>query len=451
MADENNDNVVNFMLLIAEGEGKPWIKKDAGGVKRWFNDLGMDFKEMGRGVREKANVGRWVSEKMFGTYGEHMEKLREVDDQIWAWTKDLSNALDRAKDAQSEGKPLDAIFWMSQINNRLKLVVDHGKQVQDLEKEHLDEFYSETDQEVPDDYFASDPDKLVTAGVVNDVGRWMTKRKLDKVYRKKIETQKLALRGLMNSCAATVGMIETHLGALASARASGDIKSYIDVLSKIGRAQGVFETKFRSVFATHFKDMVGRLKARELEERKLQEQKNQKIPPTQDMVAPTQDMIAPTQDMAPVTIPAAPLPEAMARPPVQPPPLPQQQKSVVLDVSAPVSDNIYTPSTNSFLKQNPLKPSSSDSSQDNEIPIELIDPSEEGPSMTMRSRSKTELEESILKLNHQKFYAELEKVAGQGDPYLMAAMMLKYSETIEDSDFEKSLELMNIAEEILNA
>ena len=71
-----------FTIIVAEGPNKQWIRKDAGKIKRFINDLGKDIRDVGRGVRETISPLRWISEKTFSGYGQQMEALREVDDQI---------------------------------------------------------------------------------------------------------------------------------------------------------------------------------------------------------------------------------------------------------------------------------------------------------------------------------------------------------------------------------
>jgi len=56
---------------------------------------------------------------------------------------------------------------------------------------------------------------------------------------------------------------------------------------------------------------------------------------------------------------------------------------------------------------------------------------------------------SLIKVQHTKFVEELKKAASNDDPYILAAMVCKYSEHIEDIDPESSLKLIAIAEGIL--
>jgi hypothetical protein len=60
------------------------------------------------------------------------------------------------------------------------------------------------------------------------------------------------------------------------------------------------------------------------------------------------------------------------------------------------------------------------------------------------------VEQAVLKLAHKRFYNNLQKAAEFNDPYLMANMMIQYSEAIEDGDPELSYELLAKAQEILD-
>jgi hypothetical protein len=58
--------------------------------------------------------------------------------------------------------------------------------------------------------------------------------------------------------------------------------------------------------------------------------------------------------------------------------------------------------------------------------------------------------DSLIKLSHQRFFVELNKIAQMNDPGLMAAMLCKYSEEIEDLDLETSIKLIHQAQNILD-
>ena len=59
--------------------------------------------------------------------------------------------------------------------------------------------------------------------------------------------------------------------------------------------------------------------------------------------------------------------------------------------------------------------------------------------------------EAVIKRSHRRFFNELQKIArDRKDPYLMAAMMAKYSEKIEDIDPRMSINLLREASVIIN-
>jgi hypothetical protein len=60
------------------------------------------------------------------------------------------------------------------------------------------------------------------------------------------------------------------------------------------------------------------------------------------------------------------------------------------------------------------------------------------------------VENAVLKLANKRFYNRLQKAAEFNDPYLMAQMMLQYSEAIEDKDEELSIQLIAKAQELLD-
>lgn len=81
-------------------------------------------------------------------------------------------------------------------------------------------------------------------------------------------------------------------------------------------------------------------------------------------------------------------------------------------------------------------------------PLEEEEKIEPSP-VTLRSRTSQMMKNLLIKLNHTKFVDELNKAAVHNDPYLMAAMILKYSDQIDDVDPDSSLRLLAIAEGIV--
>lgn len=75
-------------------------------------------------------------------------------------------------------------------------------------------------------------------------------------------------------------------------------------------------------------------------------------------------------------------------------------------------------------------------------------PSMRRPTMAENIQSQ-ELKNAMIKLQHMRFVEELQKASSTYTPNVLAAMLAKYSEQIEDVDLEASLKLIAIAEGIL--
>lgn len=453
----------NLVLIVAEKKGGQWIRKDAGKIRRLLNDTYKGVRDTGRDLRESVSPMRWISEKVFSGFGEQMEALREVDDQIQNWTHDLDNCLDRAEDAKKQGKILDVVFWLSQINNRLGLVSSKGKELSNLHEKDLAEFYGQTDHGVQEDYFTSGEGKIVEAGIIDGLGRRITNWKMQQMYRKRLADQNRAVKQLLSSATMLVNKVENRLAIMSKARANGDIARYMAAITDISKQQAQFEAFFRQQFDAHFSQLVEALKRREKE---IAENQAQGVPPTVDMVPETEDMPQdPPEAPPPIpqTIPAepyfAPESDALSTPTPQPQPqVPAESNGpagmrdpVLVDMnqeSEPTGGEMFGPAETIDVNQKMLE----DKSQPAPQPAPQAKQKGKGKkkedkAITMRS---AEFDMILLKKSHSDFYRELNKAASLENPVLLAQMMSKYSEQIEDLDPETSDELLTLAEAILN-
>lgn len=261
MSFEDTDSLI---LIVAEKQGGPWVRKDAGAIRRTLNDAYKSVRDVGRGMR--MSPSRWVSERVFSGFGEKMDQLREVDSQIEMWTRDLDNCLDRALDADKVGRPLDVIFWLSQINNRLGLVAAKHKELDDVHEKDLAEFYGESENSYEDhDYFTGGEGKLVQAGIMDDLGRRVTNWKMERMYKDKIAKRKKSIEKLMREAKTLVSKVDMRLGMMSKARSSGDIARYMAALSDVAKMQQGFEKVFKTEFTANFSSLVDVLKRREKE------------------------------------------------------------------------------------------------------------------------------------------------------------------------------------------
>lgn len=431
----------SLYIIVSEGSDK-WIKKDAGPITRWLKRPS----KMQRGRRwmtEHLAPGRWIGEQVSPEFAQQMNILREVHDQVENWTKDLSNALDRAQDARKLGKPLDAVFWLGQINNRLKLVADEKDKLKSIEEEHLEKYFEEHEEEIPDDYFETGKHRIVEAGILDDLGRQLTTRKFQRAHKLRLKEQDLALKKLLGSAKTIVGRTYTLLREMSKAIGSGDVSRYIQILEIISKQQSNFESEFRAIYEKYFAGMAAKIK----EHRKQEEERSAKIKEE----AEQRERERLERGISPEISTSPPISEVPATAPMS-----GAFPNLEIEQPPTLDPETLEPATREFTPEEPksslLVDLSTPSSQDLPMPSESEDEFERRtlPSPTLRSRAKTEVENMILRMNHAKFHNELQKAASKNDPYLLAAMMLKYSEMIDDVDPQKSLELLSIAEGILN-
>lgn len=479
-----------LFVFIVSGTNNVWIKKDAGKATRFLNDFGKGITDVGRGIRENIAPVRWLGEKLFNGYGEQMEQLREVDEQINAWTRDLDNALDQARDARKQGRYLDVLFWLNQINNRLRHATEAGKSLVDMHQEKFDEYFGKTNHGLKDYMGKINPedledpnqsferlsafvlrDELIsTGGFFGDMGDQITTWKMERMHKKRLQEMKRAMEMLLGVARTTVGHVDAMLSRMSKARANGDMNTYVESLGKIGDIQKRFETQFQKTYETKgFKEMVDRMRARD--DRVKQEESNKPRELAVQNLGEAFEEEAAAEAAKKTLLPNAPSVENVKPETVVPAingntlpgvqmPIEEKNQKRIEDITKDVLST--PPSIVDPSKSEPLMQDLSVENTAGDLPIapaEVAEPILTSDSVPIKTNTKpkskakskkSELEVAILKTSHVKFYAELGKAAVKNDPYLLAAMMLDYSQKIDESDPQKSLELLSIAEGILN-
>jgi hypothetical protein len=446
MSDTNDE----IEILVASESGN-WTTKHAGGLQRAWNDMKKEFRRGRRDLDEFLSPARMLSETFFSGYGEHMKQLRAIDNEIQSWLYDLDNCLDQAKDARKDNRLLDVIFWLSQINDRLRLASRRGKEVVDIHEEHINNFLGRTNQPVLDDYFSeipSDHKDIQQRLVRASIREWMANRKMQQLYKQQMEKKKLAANSLYNSARITVTNCEALLETMATARAKGDIGSYIDAVKSISQEQKQFESIFRKVYTANFADLADAMRKRRdqlLEEQAKAAPQNGQAEEGQAPAIVNPSRSKTIDGVGPLPSPQTTLdypfakntkesprmePAEPAKPPMRQipdlPPIPKMpQKSIIMDTSSPTSDNLpdlpdLIPDSGEFEEVRP-----------SELIIEEAPKTSRGPAMAA-------------------FYTELEKVAQTGNLDLMITMISKYSEKLEDQDPVTSQKLLVLAESMLD-
>lgn len=255
------DQAESLFIWTADDKGN-WIRKDAGGVRRFFNDVNKGLRDAYRGTRETLAPGRSLKEMWSGKYREKMEKLREVDDQIKSWVDDLDNCLDRARDAKKQGRLVDFAKWVEQIAKRLKLVSDARQEFTSFVTKDFYDFYSKTEE----DWDLPEGELLRRAGVIDGLGREVANWQMRRMHRKQLDKQEAAARQILSITTTVVGSVNSMLGEMSKARADGDVDNYRKALEQISRTQSTFEKQFKPLYTTHLKPLVDHAERKKREE-----------------------------------------------------------------------------------------------------------------------------------------------------------------------------------------
>lgn len=457
----------------------------------------------GTWLRERLTPSAWIrmfGEGMISGYKEKMEKLREVDDRIYDWLKDLDKIAKQMRKAAKAARYVDVAILLAQINKRLQEVKAAGKEVKTWTDEEVLPFELEHKEELPSEkLFADDEDILTAEAGLTDLKRKWVARRLETEMRRQ---RKLAIKDLLEKTEKIVDFAQGHMSALSKARASGDIASYIRILNDISKAQTEFQNQFMPIYRKHLEPLVQKAmeEKNKLEEAekvhqeereelkqdvakevdKLHEKPEDKLPDSEPL--PVARRVRGPQDLLISQEPeVVSEPSKIPPPPVKPPE--GHKPGAFVGPGGHVStyepekfvqpDLIFDPLRNIKLhdqptvinpeellmkarQQAPTKKTRVRKPQAAKTPVPTAAAPVPAPVAEAPIEKEplpivnTELEIILLKTAHRKFMAELFKAADQNDPYLLAAMLLKYAEQIEDVDLEKSLQLTAIAEGILD-
>ncbi len=243
-----------MQIIVANTKGE-WIMKDAAG----WNPL--------------KRVHRWFKEKTFSDYGDAMENLRQVDEEIRHWVGNLSDSLKEAQSAEKTGRWLDIIYWLNDINKKLLFVNQKGQSIKDIRDDQVRQFFMRGDDALTDpNPIPSSSPTTVTAGLTDPfrkewwVGKdnfltfdYWAKRQLDNTYKKHLGDQRMAVKKLMMVTENTVKRVKSLLSTMEKYRDYGQIEDYLKALQRLSDLQTKFQEVFLSVFNAHFKEEVARL------------------------------------------------------------------------------------------------------------------------------------------------------------------------------------------------
>lgn len=404
-----------------------------------------------KGVWHKTNpfsrLKRYLSEGLISDYSEKMDLLRKVDDQISVWTDDLDHLVSGAEKSLKNSRLVDLALYLNQINQRLLNVEEGGKELKEVSEKALKEFEKERESDFDLEGVFSAGDGLESSAGLLD--NWKRKWLSEKLRGKTHKERNFALKNLVNYSRNTVKRVKEVLDDLSTARNNGEIGEYIERLGKISKIQKEFDATFRPVFTTYLKPLVDEVIAKEHEQKHLKNIVREELDRKPDLGTLEPEVgthRTPMEEPKEMELPILHEPVVHAPPP----------ELGTLDFP----ENHPTESAKPTKEVPPTQPSHSElfpeiTHKKHHSPIPKAQIYEDTP-VAEPTEHQREIEEgmksasSILQLRaHRNFVMELMKAAKQDDPYLLANMLISYAGKIEDSNLNQSLQLVALAEGII--
>lgn len=376
-----------------------------------------------------SGLVRMFGEGLIGDYAEKMDLLREVDENIAAWTVDLEQLIKQARSYVKNKKILDAAIILSQINQKLKQVSLEGKRIQQVQEQALREFEAQHELDLPEEMRTS-------AGMLDNLKhRWVANKLKSQLTAKKM----VVLEALLRTAERVVHSVRAHLKNMGAARDHGNIGKYVEELGKLSGLQSKFESQFNAAYQNYFKELVDAIPRPE------------GVPPTVDQP----QVPATMKEVSPTTEPGEPLP-LVSNPNTEM----SGEKTVTTPVNFSGVNTVTTPVEFKLPQEesektmiSPILPPAEQS-----IKLPVLDKDEEAISpgtrigvgeVGMAEPIPKTVRTPVMAMWNERFIKELIRLSETEDVGMMVCAAVKYSEQIEDLDPELSAKLLAYAEDLI--
>jgi len=414
----NSNNQSFPLIVLAAGTGSKW--------------------------RRIFHPGAWVNrggEALIPEYADKMNVLRDADDEIANWINDLDGLVNSAKDALEQSRLKDVAIYLGRINRRFKSIEEAGKKVEEVQKESLKEFDTESKE------FSSEEGILEVNDGQNKVAflgdwyhgwkrRFFSDRLLDDKFRLE---RKRAIKAVIVMAMQIVSKVKNLSKQLGHARDLGKIGTYVSILKKISDLQIEFYKKYKPVYNEYLKEMVEEIPSSEVPSSEVPSPSPRSTPRTTDLgelelpkePSGTPEPSSPSEPPGPSELEDSPF--ELDLPDSPPPPL-------ELDLSNPPAPrrSVSTPAPSPAPAAPAAQPRHRRSRR-----APPPSPAPAAPEPPTASSSEPDKNKTS-----QLFIKELKKASELNDKITMQGMLLAYAESIENTDPETGLKLIAIAESL---
>lgn len=386
-----------------------------------------------------------------------MKILRDQDDSIRAWTKDLGQIASLMNKYRKQGKMTELGYLLETFNRRLVQIGIFGKAVQDITEEAKvqherggDDLSRLTKQ------FGDPKDKKngidKQAGFWENTGwakEWFANKYLGNDWRKERDE---ALQKVISSAIQTVDEVNEALSQMKQARNHGNIAEYSEIVDHVAKIQNAFFKIYKPIYDKYLKSFVDQAMTAAKSETKPLNGKPEVSQEDAGTVAPQAADLG-TLDY-PIGTSAPPSAEPVDLGTLDPAETPSQEEVSVetnpmLPQKAPMTENseipklVHPKSRRRIVNVDPIKTNDFEGVVSPELLKKQMEESEQ--------LAENETDESENKLNaHSVFFGNFEKLANSSSNEEAVQYLLRYSSAIEDIDPETSFKLLAIAEGFLD-
>lgn len=434
-------------------------------------------------ISEAAGLGTWFQEKltpkawvrMFAEglipdYGSKMEALRMIDDQIFSDLDDSKKLIDDMITSLKAARYVDVALSLEEFHKVLQKVFLSGTRIKEVQEKAVKEFdlrrASYNNNQI-----------VVVAGWWSDLVRSWVANKFEDSFRRE---RRVALEGLVSTAIRFQNRLNAYQTQLGKFRAQGEIAQYVDALNRLDEEYRAFKSESEPIFNQYLKPILSEVrieadKKQEEENKRLLEEKTREeggklFDKARESLEQAEeqhkierkDNIKKIVDDVLSNKPEPSTPLSFTAPPFSSDTswsdqFTGEKSDHVINIKNEPIDEIKNPEpsvSEQLITEHPLDKVTiekapklkSEKTKSPRKPREKKNKKEE--SVELETPANDPAKEPVVA--HELFISQLKKIAATQDPYILANMILEYSEMIEDRDLNKSLELLAVAEGILD-
>ena len=208
-----------------------------------------------------AAIGRWLAEKAFSQFGDRMEVLAAVDQQMREtalgrneFNISIKGALDESKKALNAGRYIDVAYYASVVDEILIAIILQSQEVVSNIRTIGEEYSARTENPEAVDFFAEN--KQVEAQLLQSVWRKYLGDPMEKAYANEVRKNKAIFNGLVVTLERYVTEIMGTFDRMGMARSGGKIEDWVKEYDRLTQSQPRLHAYIDKIYEQHVKRFV---------------------------------------------------------------------------------------------------------------------------------------------------------------------------------------------------